>query len=72
VASKQRKGKGKVVVTVRMGPELHKRLLHRAAVEAVRRRRKVSLNDLCLEALELHDRQLAREAMNIADRVGVF
>ena len=70
--ARKRKREGKAIVTVRMGPELHKRLLHRAAAEAVRRRRKVSLNDLCLEALELHDRQLAREAMNIADQVGVF
>lgn len=67
------KRKGKAVVTVRMGPELHKRLLRRASIETLRRRvTKFSLNDLCLEALELHDRRLAQEAMDQADQVGVF
>ena len=50
------------VVTVRMDGELHQRLKHCAAVEAVRRRDQgFSLNRLCLEALELHERNLAEQ-----------
>ena len=60
--AQKRKPDPRSVVTVRMSGELHQRLLYRAAVERVRRRLdKFSLNDLCVEALDLHDRRLGRE-----------
>ena len=48
-------------MTVRMSGELHQRLLRLAAIEQVRRRRKFSLNDLCVEALKSADWRLGQQ-----------
>jgi len=61
------------VVTVRMEPELHERLTHRAMLEGLRRGDPdFSMNRLCLEALKLHLQRLAEAAMDEFDRVGSY